>query len=112
MLDGVLDGVELEGVELEGAELLHWSATLVALVTLNSCAAPVPELAVAVPPEAVALAFGPEAVAVAPWPEVEESVELVPEVPDALIELAALEPVTWTSLPIIVRTASRLPVRR
>src|SRR5581483_10674253 len=54
--------------------------------------------------------FGPEAVAVAPWPEVEESVELVPEVPDALIELAALEPVTWTSLPIIVRTASRQPV--
>lgn len=39
--------------------LVHWSATLVALVTLNCFAADefIPELAVAVPPEAEALEF-------------------------------------------------------
>src|SRR5579884_3747275 len=43
--------------------LVHWSATLVALVTLNSLRALelVPAFAVAVPPAAVALEFCPEA---------------------------------------------------
>jgi hypothetical protein len=79
-----------EGVALPVA---HWSATLVALVTLNSLVAPVealefipefPELAVAEVPEADALAFEP-----------------MPE-PSC--------PVTCTSFPIRVRTAFKLPV--
>lgn len=84
-----------------------------ALVTLNSCApdAAAPLLADAVPvfPEAVAVAFGPEADAVAFWSGLDAVDEL-------MLELVALElvpfalPVTWTSFPINVRTASRLPV--
>ena len=77
-----------------GAELPHWSATLVALVTLNSLVAPVealelipefPELAVVEALEVDALAS-------------------VPMLPDPAC------PVTCTSFPIRVRTAFRLPV--
>ena len=72
----------------------HWSATLVALVTLNSLVAPVdalelipefPELAVAEAPEAEALAL-----------------EFILPEPSC--------PVTCTSFPIRVRTAFRFPV--
>ena len=65
-----------------------------------------PAVAVAEPPEACALAFGPEAVAVAPWSGL-EVLEVVPELAAMPVEL----PVTWTSLPISVLTASRFPVR-
>jgi len=77
-----------------GAELPHWSATLVALVTLNSLVVPVdalelipefPELAVAEAPAVEALAFEP----------------MLPE-PSC--------PVTCTSLPMRVRTAFKFPV--
>jgi hypothetical protein len=80
-----------EGVALP---LAHWSATLVALVTLNSLVAPVdalelipefPELAVAEAPEVEVLAFEPM-------------------LPDASC------PVTCTSFPIRVRTAFKFPV--
>jgi hypothetical protein len=73
---------------------VHWSATLVALVTLNSFVAPVdavelipefPELAVAEVPAVDALALEP----------------MLPE-PSC--------PVTCTSFPIRVRTAFKLPV--
>ncbi len=103
VLDGEFDGVEV---------VLHWSATLVALVTLKSLVAPEvaealdPAVALADPPDACALAFGPEEVAVAPWSGV-ELLELMPELAFMPAEL----PVTCTSLPIRVRTASRLPVR-
>jgi hypothetical protein len=85
----------------EGAALplAHWSATLVALVTLNSFAAPadalefMPEFA----PEAV-----PElAAAEAPEPE---AFALEPMLPDPSC------PVTCTSFPISVRTAFKFPV--
>jgi len=74
--------------------LPHWSATLVALVTLNSLVAPVdavelmpefPELAVAEVPEDDALALEP----MLPAPSC---------------------PVTCTSFPIKVRTAFKFPV--
>jgi hypothetical protein len=74
--------------------LAHWSATLVALVTLNSLVAPVdalelipefPELAVAEAPEVEVLAFEP----------------MLPD---------ASSPVTCTSFPIRVRTAFKFPV--
>jgi hypothetical protein len=73
---------------------VHWSATLVALVTLNSLVAPLdavelipelPELAVAEVPAVDALALEP----------------MLPE-PSC--------PVTCTSFPIRVRTAFKLPV--
>jgi hypothetical protein len=63
--------------------LVHWSATLVALLTLN-CRMPaefVPEVALALPPEAVALEFEPEAVEVAFWSGVDALDELMPELP-------------------------------
>lgn len=72
----------------------HWSATLVALVTLNSLVVPVealelipefPELAVAEVPEAEALALEP----------------MLPE---------PSWPVSCTSFPINVRTAFKFPV--
>ena len=72
----------------------HWSATLVALVTLNSLVVPVealelipefPELAVVEVPEAEALALEP----------------MLPE---------PSWPVTCTSFPIKVRTAFKFPV--
>lgn len=77
-----------------GAELPHWSATLVALVTLNSLVVPV------------------------------EALELIPELPElAVAEVAEVEalafepmlpdpscPATCTSFPIRVRTAFKLPV--
>lgn len=87
--------------------LVHWSATLVALVTLNCLAAPalVPEFAVAVPPAAVALEFCPEADDVALWSGVEAFDELIP----ALAPVPSC-PITCTSLPIKVRTAFRSPV--
>ena len=95
---------------------LHWSATLVALVTLNSFMPDdgAPELAVAVPPEAEALAFGPDAEAVVLWSGLlgfceaafeEVMPELEPVLPDA-----CSCPVICTSLPIMVRTAFRSPV--
>jgi hypothetical protein len=95
--------------EDDGEELglVHWSATLVALVTLNSLLALelVPAFAVAVPPAAVALEFCPEAEDVALWSGVEAFDELMPE-----LALAPSCPVTCTSLPIKVRTAFRSPV--
>lgn len=77
-----------------GAELPHWSATLVALVTLNSFAAPL-----------VALELIPEfpELAVAEVPEV-DALALEPMVPEPSC------PVTCTSFPIRVRTAFKLPV--
>lgn len=70
----------------------HWSATLVALVTLNSLVAPVD-----------ALELIPEfpVVAVAEAPEVDAFEPMLPE---------ASVPVTCTSFPIRVRTAFKFPV--
>ena len=89
---------------------MHWSATLVALVTLNSFIPEeeFPELAVAVPPEADAVAFGPDAEAVALWSGFEED-EVIPELEPALLADCSC-PVTCTSLPIMVRTAFKSPV--
>lgn len=99
----VLDGEE-DGVELL---LVHWSATLVALVTLNVLpeSAADPEFAVAVPPAAVALELEPLAEDVALWSGVLAFAELIPE-----LAPAPCCPVTCTSLPISVRTAFRSPV--
>lgn len=100
--DGELDGDD-EGV----VPVVHWSATLVALVTLNSFPvlavadpAPIPALAVAELPEVDAAAFGPEVGAPVPCCGVDAFAEFIP--PGC--------PVTCTSLPISVRTASRFPV--
>lgn len=85
--------------------LVHWSATFVALVTLN-CFAPadIPELALALPPEAEALEFCPAAEEVALWSGVAAFEELMPELAPCSC------PVTCTSFPIMVRTAFRSPV--
>jgi hypothetical protein len=103
VLDGELEG-EDDGVALP---LVHWSATFVALVTLNVLpeAAGDPEFAVAAPPAAVALEFVPVAEEVALWSGVAALAELIPELP-----AAPSCPVTCTSLPISVRTAFRSPV--
>lgn len=99
----VLAGEE-DGVALP---LVHWSATLVALVTLNVLPelAADPEFAVAVPPAALALALEPLAEDVALWSGVAAFAELIPE-----FAPAPCCPVICTSLPINVRTAFRSPV--
>ena len=80
------------GPWLDG-EALHWSATLVAPVTMNCFA--VPPLA-----EAVELVWPPAL-------ELEFSLPVLELVPAAA---APSFPVTWTSLPTIVRTLSKFPV--
>ncbi len=74
-------------------EALHWSATLLAPVTVNCFA--VPPLA-----EVVELAWPPAL-------ELEFSVPVLELVPGAG---APSWPVTWTSLPTIVRTLSKFPL--
>lgn len=74
-------------------DALHWSATLLAPVIVNCFA--VPPLA-----EAVELAWPPAV-------ELEFSVPVLELVPAAA---APSWPVTWTSLPTIVRTLSKFPV--
>lgn len=97
------------GPGLAGAEL-HWSATLLALVTLNCFAAP----AAAVDPE---LEFIPE---LAPLAEVEPLEEapaplwsgeaVVPDAASVLFPAPVAFPVNCTSLPTSVRMLSRFPV--
>lgn len=88
-------------------DALHWSATLLALVTLNS------RVAEAVPLFAPAPEFIPELL---PAEAVPVDVEALAEAPPGSVVLApALVavpscPVTWTSFPISVRTASRFPL--
>lgn len=83
--------------------LAHWSATLVALVTVNSLVAPFEPV---VSLDAVAPFEAPELMpelAVAEPPEV-DALALEPMLPDPSC------PVTCTSFPISVRTALRFPV--
>ena len=98
-------GPGLEG--LEGDEgLVHWSATLVALVTLNSRAPAVaeapPAFAVAELPEAEAFASGVVAEAVVPG--------AFEPMPVLAVAPPSSCPVTCTSFPIRVRTAPKSPV--
>ena len=111
------------GVGVVDDGVLHWSATLVALVTLNVFIAPavaelefMPEF---VPAEALpgaeALAFAPLFPAVAPVPAaavVPAAFVFVPAPPavEAALDDPPSCPVSWTSLPTNVRTASRFPV--
>jgi len=93
----------------EAGALLHWSATFVALVTLNSFVAPalaelefIPEFDPAAPvPGAEALAFAPPVVPV---------LAVAVADPVLAVPLSAGSPVSWTSLLTMVRIASRLPV--
>ena len=101
----------LEG--FEGAALPHWSAILVALVTLN-CFIPlwlapeVPVLEAEFMPELAPVEAVPPLAVLAPdW-----STEPGFVVPAAEAEPAFSEgvPVTWTSLPTRVRKLSKFPV--
>jgi hypothetical protein len=86
--------------------LAHWSATLVALVTVNSLVAPfepVVSLDAVAPFEAPELMPELPELAVAEPPEV-DALALEPMLPDPSC------PVTCTSFPISVRTALRFPV--
>jgi len=99
-------GPGLEGLEGDDG-LVHWSATLVALVTLNSRVAPAvaeapPAFAVAELPEAEAFVSGLVAEAVAPG-------EFKP-MPVLAVAPPCSCPVTCTSFPIRVRTAPKSPV--
>ena len=103
------------GVVEEG--VLHWSATLVAAVTLNWRVAPalpelefIPELAPAELLPGAELAAPASPVAPEALPVFAEAPALVPAAADEPLAPDPSCPVTCTSFPTRVRTLSRLPV--